>query len=295
MTEKGKHLFCFGLGYSGGQLARHLMAEGWSVSGTCRSDSRRAELCAAGIEALSFDGITPIKNIERYLSCASHVISSIPPPRGDFKIGQIDPVLDLHGNQLLAATHLQWVGYLSTTGVYGDAGGACVDENSPTNPSSQRSHCRVVAESGWLSIGAHVFRLAGIYGPGRNVLDKARKNIARRIEKPGHKFSRIHVEDISTTIRASINHPAPGLIYNVCDDEAASPAEVSRFAYELLGMEPPKVILFKNAVKNMSPMGLSFWQDNRLVDNRRIKEELGVKLSYPDYRAGLRAILALEL
>jgi nucleoside-diphosphate-sugar epimerase len=294
MTKEVKHLFCFGLGYSAGHLSRALMAEGWSVSGTCRSESRRAELSASGIDADIFDCNTPLVDIDWHLSRASHVLSSVPPPRNGGENGKGDPVLDLYGNHLRAATHLQWVGYLSTTGVYGDVGGRRVDETSPINPSSERSHQRAVAEAGWLSMGAHIFRLAGIYGPGRNVLDKARDARARRIEKPGHKFSRIHVDDISAVIRASIVRPDPGAVYNVCDDEAASPADVSRFAYELLGMEPPKIITFKDASKTMSPMGLSFWQDNRLINNRRIKEELSVKLTYPNYRVGLRAILAAD-
>jgi nucleoside-diphosphate-sugar epimerase len=294
MTDEVKRLFCFGLGYSAKKLALSLMAEGWKVEGTCRSERRRAELFEIGIDAKIFDGISPLADAEVSLARASHVLSSVPPPRGCDEYLINDPVLDLHGSDLRTAKHLQWIGYLSTTGVYGDTGGSSVDELSPINPSSKRSNNRAIAEASWLCIGAHAFRLAGIYGPGRNVLDKARDGLARRIEKPGHKFSRIYVDDIAATIRASINQPNPGAIYNVCDDEAASPAEVSRFAYELLGMEPPLAVSFKDASKTMSPMGLSFWQDNRLVDNRRIKKELGVKLTYPNYRIGLRAILAAE-
>jgi nucleoside-diphosphate-sugar epimerase len=299
MTEDGKRLFCFGLGYSAGRLARSLLADGWTVTGTCQSDTRCAELAADGIEAHVFDGDAPLADAAGLLSRASHVLSSVPPPRdgggdGGGGDGDRDSVLALHGNHIRAAPHLHWIGYLSTTGVYGDSGGGRVDETSPVNPSSERSRMRAVSEAGWLSLGAHVFRLAGIYGPGRSVLDQARESRARRVAKPGHKFSRIHVDDIAATVQASMARPDPGAIYNVCDDEAASSAEVNGFAYELLGLEPPQVIAFEDAAKTMSPMGLSFWQDNRLVDNQRIKIDLGVRLSYPDYRAGLRAILAAE-
>jgi nucleoside-diphosphate-sugar epimerase len=294
MTEQVKRLFCFGLGYSARKLAISLMKEGWSVEGTCRSESKQAELFKIGIDAKIFDGSKPIDDAGVSLARASHVLSSVPPSREGDEAGKSDSVFDLHSKFFRTTQRLQWVGYLSTTGVYGDAGGRSVDEFSPINPSSERSQNRVAAEASWLSMGAHIFRLAGIYGPGRNVLDKARDGSARRVEKPGHKFSRIYVDDITTTVRASIDRPNPGAIYNVCDDEAASPAEVSRFAYEILGLEPPLVIPFKEAAKTMSPMGLSFWQDNRLVDNSRIKEELGVNLACPNYRVGLRAILAAE-
>lgn len=294
--EKNKCLFCFGLGYSAGRLARSLLADGWTIIGTCQSDTRRAELSADGIEAHVFDGDLPLADAAGLLSRATHVLSSVPPHRdgGGDGAGDGDPVLALHGADIRAAKGLQWLGYLSSTGVYGDAGGGRVDEASPVNPSSERSRMRAAAEAEWLSMGAHVFRLAGIYGPGRSVLDQARAGRARRIEKPGHKFSRIHVDDISAVVRASMVRPEPGAVYNVCDDEAASPAEVNGFAYELLGLEPPPVIAFEDAAGTMSPMGLTFWQDNRLVDNRRIKDELGIELSFPDYRAGLRAILAAE-
>jgi hypothetical protein len=295
MTEDGKRLFCFGLGYSAGRLAHSLLSDGWTVAGTCQSETRRVELAQDGIEAHVFNGQAPLADAAGLLSSASHVLSSVPPPRdGGGGDGDSDPVLVLHGPDIRAAQHLQWIGYLSTTGVYGDTGGGRVNEASPVNPSSERSRMRAVAEAEWLSLGAHVFRLAGIYGPGRSVLDQARKGRARRIEKPGHKFSRIHVDDIAATVRASMDSPDTGAIYNVCDDEAASPAEVNGFAYELLGLEQPPVIAFEDAAKTMSPMGLTFWQGNRLVDNQRIKEDLGVRLYFPDYRAGLRAILAAE-
>ena len=292
-AETGKQLFCFGLGYSAGRLAHLLMDEGWTVGGTCQSEVRGAELAEMGVRAYVFDGEAPLGDAAECLASATHLLSSVPPPRdGGGDVGDSDPVLAQHGEAIRAATDIEWIGYLSSTGVYGDAGGDRVDETSPVNPSSERSRMRAQAEDEWLALGAHVFRLAGIYGPARSALDQAKAGRARRIEKQGHKFSRIHVDDIAGVVRASMARPAPGAIYNVCDDEAASPAVVNGFAYELLGLAPPPVIAFEDAVKTMSPMGLTFWQDNRLVDNRRIKDELEVRLTYPDYRAGLRAILA---
>jgi len=193
---------------------------------------------------------------------------------------------------------LAWAGYLSTTGVYGDTGGDWVDETSPRNPTSARSRERVAAEDGWLALAgehgipAHVFRLAGIYGPGRSALDQVRAGRAKRIAKPGHLFSRIHVDDIARVLKASMTQPRAGGVYNVCDDEPASAADVTLFACELLGVDPPPAIPFDEAAKEMSEMALSFWRDNRRVSNRLIKDELGVALTYPDYRQGLRAVLA---
>ncbi len=285
-------LFCFGLGYSATRLARGLIADGWTVAGTCQSPDRRDELAAKGIEAFMFDRDQPLADPARVLSGATHLLSSVPPGKNG------DPVLNRHRDDIQAMEGLQWVGYLSSTGVYGDADGALVDETSPVNPSSDRGHRRAEAEAAWLALHAnqgppiHVFRLAGIYGPGRSALDQVRAGQARRIEKPGHVFSRIHVDDIAVVLRASIASPNPGAIYNVCDDEAASPADVNAFACKLLAQEPPPVIPYEEVQKEMSPMGLSFWQDNRRVDNRRIKNDLGVILNYPDYRVGLSAILA---
>lgn len=296
MSASTPRLFCFGLGYSATRFARGLLADGWGIAGTCQSPDRWDELAAAGIGVFTFDQGHPLAEPEKALSDTTHLLCSIPP--GEDK----DPVLEAHQSDIRAIKGLQWVGYLSSTGVYGDAKGAIVDETSPLNPSSNRSRRRTEAEAAWLALGedsgipVHVFRLAGIYGPGRSALDQVRAGRARRISKPDHMFSRIHVDDIAVVLRASMDRPysgpGSGAVYNVCDDEAASPVDVNGFACELLDREPPPVIPFEEARKDMSPMGLSFWQDNRRVDNRRIKEELGVTLTYPDYRAGLRAILA---
>ena len=175
-----------------------------------------------------------------------------------------------------------------------------MDENAPLRPSSPRAEWRVAAERGWLELEAQCaatvqnFRLAGIYGPGRSTFDRLREGRAQRIDRPGHRFSRIHVEDIAAVLEASINRPSAGGIYNVADDEAAEPERVIAFAAELLGIWPPPLVPFDEAAQSMSPMALSFWRDHRIVVNRRIRDELGVQLVYPNFRAGLQAILASE-
>jgi len=287
-------LFCFGLGYSALELARGLLAEGWSVAGTCRNEEHQAQATEAGADAVIFDGTRPFENAESVLAGVSHILSSVPPgPDGD-------PVVTAHGDILHSLNDVTWAGYLSTTGVYGDTGGATVDETAPVNPGSDRSRDRADAEQAWLALRqqaglpVHVFRLAGIYGPGRSALDQVRAGGARRIDKPGHKFSRIHVSDIAGVLRASMARSDPGAIYNVCDDEAAAAADITAFACELLGIDPPPLVPFGEAAEDMSPMALSFWNDNRIVDNRRIKRELAMSFEYPTYREGLRSILAAE-
>ena len=194
---------------------------------------------------------------------------------------------------------LEWIGYLSTTGVYGDTGGAWVDESAVhRRRAAARGRRRVKAERGWRALGAahgvpvHVFRLAGIYGPGRNAIASVRRGAAKRIERPGQVFSRIHVADIAQVLAASIARPRAGAIYNVCDDEPAPGADVVAHACALLGVAPPPPVPLADA--GLSPMARSFYADNRRVSNALIKEELGVELRYPDYRAGLAALLAEE-
>jgi len=209
------------------------------------------------------------------------------------KVG--DPVLDIHAEEIAAARGLRWIGYLSTTGVYGDRAGGWVDEDAPLQPTGERSRRRVVAEARWLDLyrhhGApvHVFRLAGIYGPGRSALDAVRSGRAQRIVKPGQVFSRIHVSDVVQVLRASMANPNPGAVYNLCDDDPAAPADVIAFACDLLGVLAPPPVAIEQA--GLSDMALSFYADNKRVSNRRIKEELGVSLLYPSYRDGLRALL----
>ena len=287
-------LFCFGLGYAARVLAAALMGEGWTVAGTCRDEATRADLAADGIDAFLFDRDRPLDDAGTALGGATHLLSSVPPD------AEGDPVLARHAGAIAAMEGLAWAGYLSSTGVYGDTGGAPVDETAAVNPTSERGRRRAEAEEGWLDlrraagVPVHVFRLSGIYGPGRSALDTVRAGQARRIDKPGHLFARIHVDDIAAVLRASMARPGPGAVYNVCDDEPAPAADVVAFACELLGVDAPPLVPFHQAAGEMSPMALSFWRDNRRVDNSRIKGELGVRLKFPDYRAGLRAVLAAE-
>ncbi|HVJ36135.1 MAG TPA: SDR family oxidoreductase [Terriglobia bacterium] len=282
------HLFCFGLGYSATALADSLLQRGWKVSGTCRTAEKATRLAARGITAHLFDRDRPVAELARHLQGVTHLLSSVPPDAAG------DPVIDLHGAVLRQQKNFAWTGYLSTTGVYGDRQGGWVDEESALQPSGERGRRRLAAEKAWLELTppAHLFRLAGIYGPGSSALDTVRAGRARNIVKPGQVFSRIHVADIVQVLLASIARPHPGRAYNVCDDDAAPPADVVLYACRLLGIEPPPPIPFDQA--ELSPMARSFYDDNKRVHNDRIKQELGVSLLYPDYRAGLAAILAAE-
>jgi nucleoside-diphosphate-sugar epimerase len=278
-------LFCFGLGYTAFELAQRLQRRGWSIAGTCRSDSAAAPLRARGFDITLFDRDQPPAAPETALAGSTHLLSSVPPD----DIG--DPVLDHWAPALGRLDRVVWAGYLSTTGVYGDRAGGWVDETSPLEPTGARGQRRVAAEEGWRGLGLpmHLFRLAGIYGPGRSALDTVRAGRARRVVKPGQVFSRIHVADIATVLEASITRPDPGATYNLCDDNPAPPDEVIAYAAELLGLPAPPEIPFDSA--ELSEMARSFYADNKRVSNARIKRELGVTLAYPDYRSGLRALL----
>lgn len=282
------NLFCFGLGFSAIRLARELGAQGWEVSGTCRSADKQRDLEAEGIVVhLMNDQEQPDPSA---FADATHVLVSIPPGESG------DIVARTYGESLAEIRDLEWLGYLSTTGVYGDRQGGWVDENTPVDATTLRGARRVMAEQQWLDLfestglPVHIFRLAGIYGPGRNRLEAIRSGKARRIIKPGQVFSRIHVDDITQVLEASMLRPDPGQIYNLCDDEPAPPQEVLDFAAELLGMEPPPAVPFDKA--DLSPMARSFYADNKRVRNDRIKTALGVTLHYPTYREGLRALLS---
>lgn len=270
------HLFCFGLGYSAVVLALRLMKQGWTVNGTSR---------AGGDGTIAFDGTKPIS--AQHFDGVTHLLISVPPGEAG------DPVINSHAELLRKiAPQLRWTGYLSTTGVYGDRHGAWVDETSALAPSTTRGDRRLAAETAWLSLGLplHIFRLAGIYGPGRNQLVSIRDGTAKRIVKEGQIFSRIHVEDIAGVLAASINKPNPGRAYNVCDDEPCPPQDVVAFAAQLLKVQAPPEIAFDNA--DLSPMARSFYAESKRVANKRIKEELGYRLIYPTYREGLTALLA---
>ncbi len=278
-----RHLLCFGFGYTARALARRLAAAGWTLSGTSRGGGP-----VAGCRTLCFDRDHPLSPAA--FAGVTHILVSIPPEQAG------DPVLACHRDDIARMPGLAWLGYLSTTAVYGDRGGGWVDETSALCPSGERGRRRVAAEAGWLDLwrhcGApvHVFRLAAIYGPGRSPFPALRAGTARRIDRPGQVFSRIHVEDLASVLMASIDRSRPGAVYNVCDDEPAAPKAVLAHAAALLGLPPPPLVPFEQA--DLSPMAKSFYADNKRVANRLIKQELGVRLRYPNYRAGLAAILA---
>lgn len=291
--NSGKRLFCFGYGYTCDYLGHELEGrDGWRVAGTTRDTEKKAALRARGIEAFLFDYEHPLGDPLYILKDTTHLLISTPP--GD----EGDPVFLMHAQEIVQIPSIEWVGYLSTTGVYGDRSGGLVDENSEIRPSTKRGSRRARAEAQWLSLlqgyglPVHIFRLAGIYGPGRSALDSVRAGVARRIDKPGHAFSRIHVEDIVQVLLASMARPDPGAAYNLCDDNPVPSHEVIAYACELLGMDPPPLIPFDQA--DLAPITLSFYSDNKRVSNERIKRDLGVSLHYPDYRGGLEACLEAE-
>ena len=277
-----KTLLSIGHGYSARALARLLLPQGWTIIRTTRSADKAARLEAEDVEAMVWPG-SPLT-----LDRATHLLTSVAPDDDG------DPVIAEAGRALRDARDLEWVGYLSTTGVYGDTGGDWVDETSPLRPSTDRGKARVAAEHAWrsLNLPLHIFRLAGIYGPGRGPFQKVRNGTARRIIKEGQVFSRIHVDDIAQVLAASIRRPDPGAIYNVCDDDPAPPQDVIAHAAKLLGLPPPPAVPFAEA--DLSPMARSFYAESKRVRNDRIKDELGVDLMYPTYRKGLAALLAAD-
>jgi dTDP-4-dehydrorhamnose reductase len=284
------HLFCFGLGYSALALGRHLAAESWIVSGTSRTDQKAIAMSKEGFSAHIFEREHPLPMVA--LAPVTHILVSIPPDADG------DPVLAAHAEDIAAIEGLCWLAYLSTTGVYGDRDGGWVDEAAEIRPTSERGRRRFAAETDWLDlwrrhgVPVHVFRLAGIYGPERSAFDTLRAGTAKRLDKPGQVFSRIHIEDLATALRASMARPRPGAIYNVCDDDPAPPGNVIAHAAMLLGVPLPPLVPLETA--GLSPVARSFYADNKRVSNQLIKEELGVRLRYPNYRAGLAAILAQE-
>jgi nucleoside-diphosphate-sugar epimerase len=271
-------LLCFGFGYTARVLAARLGDE-WEIVGTSRD---------GGGGCLRFDREHPLAH--GAFADVSHVLVSIPPEATG------DPVLDAHRADIAGMTGLEWLGSLSTTGVYGTRTGGWVDENAELRPTGPRGTARAAAEAAWLNlwrecgIPVHIFRLAGIYGPGRSAFDALRAGTAKRIDTGAQVFSRIHVDDIASVLLNSIAKPRPGAIYNVCDDEPAAQEAVIAHAAGLLGIEPPPLVPLAGAA--LSPMARSFYADNKRVSNALIKRELGVTLAYPSYRDGLAAILA---
>lgn len=274
-------LLTLGHGYSAQALAARLIPQGWRVIGTTRSAEKAERLRAQGVEPL----IWPGTDLAPAVAQATHILGSIAPDAAG------DPVLVAHAG-LFAQARPLWAGYLSTTGVYGDHAGGWVDEDTPLTPGTQRGHQRVMAEAQWQALGLplHIFRLAGIYGPGRGPFRKVLDGTAQRILKEGQFFSRIHVDDIARVLEASILRPDPGAIYNVCDDDPCPPADVLAHAADLLGLPVPPAVRIEDA--DMTPMARSFYAESKRVRNDRMKALLGVALQYPTYREGLAALLA---
>lgn len=277
-----------GLGYSAEAIAGTLAREGWNVVATSRAREGVARIAALGFEGLAFDGTHPSTELAAALARATHVLVSAPPDADG------DPLLRQHARELAAAPGLAWIGYLSTIGVYGDRQGAWVDETTPPRPTSERSRRRVAAEEAWRDFASssgrrvQIFRLAGIYGPGRSAIDDLRAGTARRIVKPGQLFNRIHVEDLAAAVVAGAKGRGRATVYNLADDEPAPPQDVVAYAASLLGVSAPPEIQFESA--QLSPIAQSFYAESKLVRNDMAKRELGLLLKYPSYREGLRAI-----
>ena len=276
-----KHLLCFGFGFSAEALAHKLDPLEWRVTGTSRSPEGVAAIHAQGFEGVLFSELNSIA------ASVTHIIISVPPSNDG------DPVLLRFKNELVKrAKSFEWVAYLSTTGVYGDRGGEWVNEDSALQPNTDRGQRRVNAEAAWqqvVDLPLHIFRLAGIYGPGRNAFESLKSGTAQRVIKQGQIFCRIHVEDIAGVLWASVNNPNFGRIYNMADDEPCPPQDVIAYAADLLGRPIPQSIAFEDA--KLSAMAKSFYADSKRVSNARIKNELGYELKYPNYRVGLKALL----
>jgi nucleoside-diphosphate-sugar epimerase len=271
-----KHLLCFGFGFSAQALAQILDSNEWKITGTSRSEEGAKAIIAQGFDGQIF---TPSFTIPESVT---HILSSVPPDETG------DPVIQYFGDQL-SARRFDWITYLSTTGVYGDHQGAWVSEETALTPNTKRGERRVSAEAAWAKFKPQIFRLAGIYGPGRNQLETVKAGTAQRIVKQGQIFSRIHVADIAGILKASIARPNQGRIYNVADDEPCPPQDVVAYAATLLGVPVPPDIAFEDA--KLSAMAKSFYADSKRVSNARIKEELHYKFIYPNFRVGLRSLL----
>ena len=279
-------IFILGLGYTGLRLAKRLKDHGIFVCGSNRSGQPIPGVDIPVIQYEYGQSSDRPQEIWQQWNDITHIVSTIAPTKNG-----IDPgweVLKHHPNP----QQLQWVGYISTTGVYGNSNGAWVDELSPVNPSNSRSQARVKIEQQWLGspLPSHIFRLPGIYGPTRSIFERIRAGRVQNIVKPGHVFSRVHVDDIAQSIHKSMENPMPHEIFNVVDDEPSEPRELLLAGCELLKVEPPTAIAFEEA--EFSPMGRSFWADCRRVSNQKLKEKLGIELMYPSYREGLQAIFA---
>lgn len=281
-----KTLLSIGHGFSARALAARLVPQGWRIVGTTRSPDKADAIADTGVEPVVWPGADLGALIAQFPNV---LVSAGPDSAGDPVLNAVEDAVTR------AAPDLRWVGYLSTTGVYGDHGGDWVDEDTPLTPSTKRGRARVTAEARWQAIPdlpLHIFRLAGIYGPGRGPFAKVRAGTARRIIKQGQVFSRIHVEDIAQALELSLQRPDPGAVYNLCDDDPAPPQDVIAHAAALLGLPVPPAIPFDQA--DMTPMARSFYAESKKVRNDRIKQALGWAPQFPTYRAGLAALLAQD-
>ena len=282
------NLFVFGLGFTARHFAERERARFSTIRATVTEaeQARRIE-ADTGFAMRAFGPDADDPRIAEDLSRTDVLLVSAPPN------AEGDPVLARY-RDAIAGSSIRWIGYLSTIGVYGDHDGAWIDESTPPDPKSERSRMRLAVEEAWLALGmiageaTQVFRLSGIYGPGRNPFVKLREGKSQRIVKAGQVFNRIHVDDIAATLAASIARPRNGAIYNVTDDEPAAPQTVTEYAAELGGLPLPPIVDFDTAA--LSPMARSFYGENKRVRNRLIREELGVQLAYPTYREGLAAL-----
>ena len=285
------HLLVFGMGYTGTAIAARAAGQGWQVTATSRDPGR--------LQPPPGVALIPFADAGKAVLTATHLVQTAAPG------AEGDSALARFGTEIALAPHLRWAGYLSTTGVYGDRGGGWVDEDTPPRPGNGRGERRVAAEDAWRTACARcavdIFRVAGIYGPGRSAFDDLRAGTARRVDKPGHLFGRIHRDDIAAAVVAAMarDRPATGegggaRILNLADDEPAASAAVTAEAARLLGMEPPPLVAFADALPGMSEMGRSFWMENRRVRSTKTQEALGLRWAYPTYREGLRAILQQE-
>ena len=283
-----KKLLSFGHGYSAAALEKVLDPNIWEISATTRTADKAKKIATRNVKTF----IWPSDDISGEIKSATHILISIPPN----EFGDI--VLKSYSKLIKQAKDLKWIGYLSTTGVYGDHNGKWVNESTPLSPSTKRGKYRVIAERQWMAlvddskIPLYIFRLAGIYGPGRGPFKKILNGTAKRIIKKGQVFSRIHVEDIARVLLGSINNPGLGGIYNVCDDLASPPEDVLSYAASLLQKENPPEIDFLNP--KLSEMVRSFYSECKRVENQKIKRELGIELKYPNYKIGLCRLLKDE-
>jgi len=283
-----KRLFCFGLGYSARVLARRLAARNWKIAGTATTAENALALQREGYEAFVFDGLNRDTALAEELNRSTHILLSIPPGIDG------DPALHVYGGDIAASPSIGWIGYFSSISVYGDSKGEWVDETSSPQPATERGVRRLIAENAWIELGERsgksvtILRLPGIYGPGRSAIDQLRAGKARRVFKPGQVTNRVHVEDIATATEAALALSSRIHVFNITDDLPAPPQDVIAFGAELLGIPCPPAT--DPADASLSPMARSFYAESKKVSNARMKDKLGVKLAYPTYVEGLRAI-----